>query len=196
MSRDELSELWHSETPSLIEKENEKMLTMVIERTRSFDRLIAGRNMREYMAALIVVPWGAWGAWTAPTLLMRAGYMLAIATVLWFVYYLRRFGGTKRLDPGARLNAYSHLLRANYDRQIRVVRSVKYALLPMYVGILMISVGRLRVHAEGWGLSGVLIYLAIVACFFVLVWILNEVYAVRRLERAKRKLSSIEESES
>jgi hypothetical protein len=196
MSRDELSELWHSEIPSLIEKEDEKMLTMVIEKTRSFDRLIAGRNMREYMAALFVLPWAVWGAWTAPSLLMRAGFVLLILTLLGFVYYLRRFGGTRRLDPGARLNAYSQLLRANYDQQIRVVRSVKYVLLPMYAGILMVNVGRLRVHAEGWGPRGVLIYLAVAACFFVLIWILNEVYAVRRLERAKCKVPSIEGSES
>ncbi len=196
MSRDELSELWHSETPSLIEKEDEKMLTMVIEKTRSFDRLIAARNMREYMATLIGLPWAVWIAWTTPSPLVRAGCVLAILTLVGGVYYLRHFGGTKRLDPGARLNAYSQLLRANYDQQIRVVRSVKYVLLPLYASILMVSVGHLRMHADGMGPRAVLIYLAIVACFFVLVWIVNEVYAVRKLERFKRELPSIEGSES
>ena len=175
------------------------MLTMVIEKTRNFDRRIVARNMREYMAAFIGLPFAIWGAWAAPSPLVRAGFVILTASVLWVVYYIRRFAGPKRLDPGASLNAYSQLLRASYEQQIRLLRTVKYwYLLPLYVGILVISLGRgLQAYAEGkspWGVS--LVYMAIVACLLVVVWILNEVYGVRRLERLKRELSSIEGSES
>ena len=198
MSRDELSELWHSETPSLIEKEDEKMLTMVIEKTRNFDRRIVARNMREYMAAFIGLPFAIWGAWAAPSPLVRAGFVILTASALWVVYYIRRFAGPKRLDPGASLNAYSQLLRASYEQQIRLLRTVKYwYLLPLYVGILVISLGRgLQAHAEGKSPRDAVVYMAAVTCLYVLIWILNEVYGVRRLERLKRELSSIEGSES
>ena len=43
------------------------MLTMVIERTRKFDRQILLRNVREYVGAFIVTGVFAWFAWKAPS---------------------------------------------------------------------------------------------------------------------------------
>ena len=199
MSQDQLCDLWHGGSHSSIEKEGEEMLTMVIERTRSFDRRIAVRNTIECAAAFVVVGIFAWFAWSAPGLLERAGNAMVAASGLWIAYYILRFGsGPRRLDPGVSLNAYNQLLRANYERQIRLLRNVKYwYLLPPYVGILVANLGLgLRLHAEGRNLWGVAAGMAAVTCVFVLVWIANEVYGVRHIERLKRELSLIEGMES
>ena len=76
--------------------------------------------------------------------------------------------------------------------------AVKYwYLLPPYVGILVAHLGLgLRLYAEGRNLWGAVAGIAAVTCIFVLVWIANEVYGVRHIERLKRELSLIEERES
>jgi hypothetical protein len=199
MSRDQLCDLWHGESHSPIEKEGEEMLTMVIERTRSFDRRIAVRNAIECVAAFVVVGIFAWFAWRASGLLERVGNAMVAASGLWIAYYILRFGsGPRRLDPGVSLNAYNQLLSANYEQQIRLLRNVKYwYLLPPYVGILVANLGLgLRLHAEGKNPWGALVSMATVTLVFVLVWIANEVYGVRHLEHLKREWSSIEGSES
>jgi len=198
MSRDQLCDLWHGESPSPIEKEGEEMLNMVIERTHSFDRRIVVRNAIECVAAFVVVGIFAWFAWRAPSLLERVGNAMVAASGLWIAYYILRFGsGPRRLDLGVSLNAYNQLLRANYEQQIRLLRNVKYwYLLPPYVGLLVANLGLwLRLHGDGKGSWAALVSMATVTCIFGLVWIANEVYAVRHLEHLKRELSSIEGSE-
>jgi len=200
MSRDPLCDLWRSESPSasLTEKEGEEMLTMVIERTRSFDRRIAVRNTLECVAAIVVAGVFAWFAWKAPSGLEKIGAAIVAASGLWIAYYILRFGsGTRPFDPGVSLTAYNQLLRASYEQQIRLLRNVKYwYLLPPYVGLVVANLGLwLRVHGEGKGGWGTLANMGVVSFVFGLVWILNEVYGVRYLERLKRELVSLEGSE-
>ncbi len=196
---DKLNEIWHSEAASSStsqkEKEGEEMLTMVIERTRKFDRQILLRNMREVVAAAIVTGIFAWFAWKAPTGLERIGDALVAASGVWITYYVLRFGaGPKALDPGVSLNAYRELLRENYDRQVRLVRSAKYwYLLPMYVGLAVVSLGMwLRLHGAGQSVRPAVMSMVIITVGFGFVWILNEVYAVRCLEKLKRELAGME----
>jgi hypothetical protein len=187
------------DSASLKEKEGEEMLTMVIERTRSFDRRIAVRNAIECAAAILVVGVYGWAAWNAPSALEKAGNAIVAASAIWIAYYILRFGsGPRALDPGVNLNAYNQLLKEGYEQQIRLLRNVKYwYLLPPYVGVLVASVGLwLRLHGQGQSPRGAVVSVAAVTVVFVLVWILNEVYGVRYLERLKRELASIEGCES
>ena len=203
MSRDPLCDLWRSASPSAssssMEKEGEEMLTMVIERTRSFDRRIAVRNAIECVAAFVVAGTFAWFAWKAPSGLEKIGAAMVAASGLWIAFYILRFGsGPKPLDPGVSLNAYNQLLRASYEQQIRLLRNVKYwYLLPPYAGLVVANLGLwLRLHGEGKGAWGTLANMGVVTVVFGLVWILNEGYGVRYLERLKRELSSIEGKDS
>src|ERR1022692_484195 len=108
MNRDQLCDLWHGESPSPIEKEGKEMLTMVIERTRSFDRRIAVRNAVECVADVLVVGIFTWLAWRAPSVLERLGDGMVAASAIWIGYYILRFGsGPRTLDPGVSLNAYN-----------------------------------------------------------------------------------------
>jgi hypothetical protein len=196
---DKLNDLWRSEAPSSSrlqkEKEGEDMLTMVIERTRKFDRRILLRNVREVVAAAIVTGIFAWFAWKAPAGLERIGDVIVAASGVWITFYLLRSGsGPRALDPGMNLNAYGQLLHESYDREVRLARSVKYwYLLPMYVGLAVVSLGMgLRLHGAGQSARPAVVSMVIVTVGFGLVWILNEVYAVRCLEKLKRELAGME----
>jgi uncharacterized membrane protein (DUF485 family) len=198
---DRLHELWRSEASSTStssqqkEKENEEMLTMVIERTRKFDRAILLRNVREVVAAFIVSAVFAWFAWKAPSGLEKIGDAIVATSGVWITYYIVRFGGgPKALDPGLNLNAYGRLLRESYEQQTRLARTVKYwYLLPMYVGLLVTNLGVwLRMHGAGQSARPAWVSMAIVTVGFGFVWILNEVYAVRCLEKLKRELKGME----
>jgi hypothetical protein len=172
---------------------------MVIERTRRFDRRIAARNAIECVAAALVVGMFAWFAWKTPSGLEKVGAATVAASGVWIAYYILRFGsGPKALDPGVSLNAYSQVLRTSYEQQIRLLRNVKYwYLLPPYAGILVGNIGLwLRMHGEGKSPWSAVVNVIIVTGFFGVVWILNEVYAVRRLEKWKRELASLTGKES
>ncbi len=200
---DELRDLWLSKSqresgqcesnPTLIE-EGEKMLTIVIENTRNFDRRIAVRNAIECSSALAVTVLFAWFAWRAPSLLERIGMAMVSVSGVWIGFYLLRFGsGPEALDPGVSLSAYRQLLEQAYERQIRLLRNVKYwYLLPPYLGLIIANLGLwLRLKASG-PISWVAIAdIGIVTAVFALVWIANETFGVRHLESLKRDLLTI-----
>jgi len=199
MSRDQLCDLWQGDSHSIKRTmEDREMLTMVIERTRSFDRRIAARNAMECIAAVIVVGIFSWFAWRAPSTLEQLGFGMVAASAIWIGYYILRFGaGPGPLDPAASLNGYQQVLRANYEQQIRLLRNVKYwYLLPPFVGLLVANLGLCLRLGSVQGLWIALVTMATVTCIFGLVWIANEVYGVRYIERLKRDLSSIEGRES
>ena len=163
------------------------MLTLVIERTRKLDRQIASRNTREVWGAVLVVLIFAVMAWRAPGLIERIGWGITSASGVWIVYYLLRTGaGPGRPERDASVAVYTAVLEAGYDRQIRLLRTVKYwYLLPMWSGIAVAVAGQwLRTDDTGAALRG----MGIVTVGFVGVWILNERYGVRRLERLKAQL--------
>ncbi len=194
---DELRNLWHRGADLRPGKGEQEMLALVIEKTRAFDRRIAVRNAVEVVAAAFVFCLFGFFAWKAPGLVMRVGMAIVALSGVWIAYYIMRFGaGPKRLDPGMELSQYSNLLRENYDQQIRLLRRVKYwYLLPPYIGIVIGNVGVwMQLTAEGQPLAvrwASLVGLPFVTAFFAGVWVLNERYGVRHLERSKRELADI-----
>ena len=164
------------------------MLTLVIERTRKLDRQIASRNTRECLAAAAVTVFFGWLAWRAPGLLERVGWTITAASGIWIVFYILRFGGGPgRPDRSASVAAYAALLAQGYDRQIRLLRNVKYwYLLPIWVGVATGMVGTwLRMHTPGWVLA---VTLGSITATFALIWALNEIWGVRYLKRLKAQL--------
>jgi hypothetical protein len=200
-AQDELRDLWHCGTDIQPGKRGEEMLALVIEKTRSFDRQIAVRNALECIAAAFVVCMFGWFAVTAPNQIVRAGMTIVALSGIWIVYYILRYGGgPKRLDPGMDLSVYNRLLRENYEQQIRVLRRVKYwYLLPPYIGIVIGNIGvwfqqTSEGHNSGARLAN-LLGLVFVTLIFGAIWILNERYGVRHLERLKRELLALDEGQ-
>ena len=167
------------------------MLALVIEKTRSFDRQIAVRNALEYIGAVFVVCMFGWFAVKAPNQIVRAGMTIVALSGIWIIYYIRRYGGgPKRPDAGTDLFVYNRLLHENYEQQIRLLRQVKYwYLLPPYVGIVIASIGAWFQPPAG------LLGLVVVSLIFGVVWVLNERYGVRHLERLKKELLTLDEGE-
>ena len=65
-------------------------------------------------------------------------------------------------------------------------------LLPPYAGVMVANLGMwLRVHGENRNPWGVLVNVIIITGVFGVVWMLNEVYGVRYLQRQKRELEGM-----
>jgi hypothetical protein len=186
-SNDELRDLWQHPAGEPA-RTGEDMLTLVIEKTRKMDRQIASRNTRECLAAAAVTIFFGWFAWRAPGFIERIGWAITALSGIWIAFYILRFGkGPGQPDRTASVMAYSSLLAENYDRQIRLLRNVKYwYLLPIWVGLAIGMVGAsLRTHEQAWVLA---VKLSSVTATFAFIWALNEWWGVRYLRRLKEQL--------
>lgn len=187
--QDELRELW-SATPVPPVKSTE-VLAMVEKRMKRFDRMVFMRNLRECAASLVVS-----GVFLAMALKshepwQRAGEWIIVISGLVTAFTLVRYGRSgKPLDAGRSLTEYVGELMKRYDQQIWLLRNVKYwYLLPMYVGLLMLTGGMLlqqsRAGAMKWPtLAMPVVYTAV----FGWIWWLNEVSAAGKLRNCKEKL--------
>lgn len=167
------------------------MLAMVMNKAARFDRTIRARNWRECGAAALVAVFFAVGALHAPNALMRAGNLVVAGSGLWIIFYILRYGReAPEPAPDQSLVGFQQALLRKYEHQIRLLRNVKYwYLLPPYAGLLLLSAGIGSAGAAdgraGWiGWLGVAIYTAV----FAVIWWLNEVRAVGRLQRERARL--------
>jgi len=192
-AKDELRELWCSQPYERATKW-EDLVKLVEKKTKQFDRAILVRNLLECAAALVVFVLFTSYAVRTSDALQRLGLIVVAASAVWIIYFLLRYGrGSANADPSQDLSAYRRALLERYDRQIRLLKSVKYwYLLPPYVGLLIGSAGVLLNHRRlgliGWGdFLGPALYTA----FFAFVWWLNEVGGVARLRSERARLLSI-----
>jgi hypothetical protein len=196
---DELEQLWKTQ-PADAAMKGEEMRSIILKRTETFDRKIRWRNLRETIAAVAIAVFFTYIAWGQRNGLQRAGSFILVASALWIIYYIWRHGSDPAdPNPDQTLAGYQRALVRRCEHQIRLLRNVKFwYLLPFYVGLLTGSVGMLKERAA----SGPLTWLdAIGPIFYTLVfagvWWLNEVYAVRKLQRMRTKLmSNMEEAET
>ena len=70
--RDELDQLWRGQ-PSGLREKGEDMLTIVMQKTKQFDRRVLVRNVMECIAAAMVASAFTIAALHAPNALMRGG---------------------------------------------------------------------------------------------------------------------------
>jgi hypothetical protein len=190
---DELQKLWKSQSPCGSVKGNE-MLEIVQKKMQKFDRMIAWRNRVECIAAAAVVIFFTWTAVYAPNIVMKAGSLVVAGGAAWIIYYMIRYGNAKvTVDASENLANYTQALVGRYDHQIRLLKSVKYwYLLPMYIGLLILSVGISMQRAQQGAPAWVdVIGPAICTAVFGVIWWLNEGPVVRRLQSQRAQLLSI-----
>jgi predicted nucleic acid-binding protein len=192
--KDELSELWCSQIcASATTKEEIAML--VEKKTRQFDRLILVRNALESVSALAVTVIFAAMAAQARDALQRTGLLIVAASGLWIIAFLLRYGrASLAADPAQELSRYRRALVERYDREIRLLKSVKYwYLLPPWIGLLIGSAG-VMLHEYRNGRLGWYDFIApaIYTAFFTFVWWLNEVYGVAHLRAERARVLAIE----
>jgi len=189
-SNDELRDLWQQQPAAPVRK-GEDMLTLVIERTRKLDRQIAGRNTREVCGALFVAIVFAVMAWNAQGEIERLGWAITAASGIWIAYYILRFGaGPGRVDREASVASYTAVLAEGYERQIRLLKTVKYwYILPQWIGVTVAMLGSwVRLGGSAMAAIGPALGWAFASAVCVAVWMLNERYGVRCLVRLKAEL--------
>jgi hypothetical protein len=169
-----------------------EMREIVLKKITDFDRMIRVRNMMESVAALVVAAFFAYAAWRQSNWIEQLGSVIIAGGALWIIYYLRRHGTSIEPPPDQTLASYRRGLVLKYEHQIRLLRNVKFwYLLPLYVGLLIATLGKLREQAANRDLIWAdavppLVY----TVFFVMVWWLNEGLAVGKLRRLRAKLIS------
>lgn len=194
---DELRDLWCSQ-PSTAPTSKEELVELVAKKTRQLERMIQVRNISECASAFVVAALYAVMALHSSEPIERAGNFLVAVSGLWIIYFLLRFGHSRApADPGQPLSAYRSAVVDRYDRQISLLKSVKYwYLLPPWTGLMIGTIGFVLNEARR-GRLGWYDFLAPASytAVFALIWWLNEALAVPRLRADRdRVLAHLTES--
>lgn len=131
MQNDDLCNVWQSQSfgpgPGL---------EGIRRRAGQFRSRIWRRNLREYLAMAVVIPWFGYGAWRAPSALMRLGDGLMVAGVVWILLQLHRRAGTGTSPEALGQKDCAVFHRTELVRQRDALRSVwQWYLGPLLPGL-------------------------------------------------------------
>jgi hypothetical protein len=156
-------------------------LEEVRRRALAFERTIHRRNLREYVAAVLVVLFFGWHAATGDEVSLRLGSTLVVAGTLFVVAHLWRKGSPAAPPAAAALTPCLDFRRAELERQRDLLRSVWWwYLLPLVPGLVVLLGGHVLEHPESGRVVG--LFAAFCALLFLAVGWLNH-YAARDLDR-------------
>jgi hypothetical protein len=117
-------------------------LDEVREHAHRLERRVARRNLREYVAAVIVVIGYGWGMWVMPSALIRGGALLIIAATVLVVWRLHRWGRAQPLPSDLALKPALAFHRSQLERQRDGLKGVwRWYLLPFVPGLLVLVIG-------------------------------------------------------
>lgn len=162
-------------------------------RASRFERTVWRRNLREYIAAAVVVGVFAYYVWMFPTVLLRAGCGLIIAGCVYVAYQLHRRASARPAPAEMGFQSCLEFQRSELERQRDALKAVwSWYLLPFIPGMIIFLIGLLqftirvteaagrhfpvRAAAAGYGLVA-----ACVAVVFVVIWLINQ-KAARKLQ--------------
>ncbi len=122
-------------------KPMELAVDQIARQAASFRRTIRRRNVREYVAAAIVVAvFGAYAA-MADTVLVRVACAATIAGALYVAYYLRRHGASEPAELAASTTDHLESHRRQLERQRDLLASVwRWCLGPLVPGLVLFAV--------------------------------------------------------
>ncbi len=101
-----------------------------------FQRRIRSRNAREYVAAAVVVAFFGFEFWRAGDVLVRTGFALLIAGLVYVVGQLHAKGSSKTIPKDAGLSSYVEFQRRELGRQRDALSSVwSWYLAPLVPGM-------------------------------------------------------------
>jgi hypothetical protein len=124
-------------------------LEEIRERARRMERRVARRNLREYVAAVVVVPTFGYALWVVPSGIARIGAALIIAATLFVVRELHVRGAAAALPAGLALQGALDFHRTQLTRQRDLLREVwSWYILPFVPGMLLMLIGFGVAHPE------------------------------------------------
>ncbi|MGO9094561.1 MAG: hypothetical protein ACLQGV_05005 [Bryobacteraceae bacterium] len=161
----------------------------------SFQSKIFWRNAREYVTALAVVIFFGFQLFLTRDALMRAGYGVMIAGMMYLAWQLHRKGSSRSLPEEMGLASGLEFFRRELERQRDLVQSVwSWYLGPLIPGWVLLTAAMARAnpgHLRQVGLAlGILNLVAALA--FVFVWKLNQ-RAAGSLQRLIDELDTLRE---
>ena len=134
----ELQALWQSQ-PSTASPISVEQLR---ERAQRHERIIGRRNLREYVAAALVVAWFSVVIWVWPSTMIRIGSGLSITAALLVAGLLHRWGSVTPLPADLGLRSALEFHRLQLERQRDLLRAVWWwYVLPFVPGFLVLEVG-------------------------------------------------------
>jgi len=177
----DLQALWQSQTLDT----RAISLEEVRAKARRFERTVVRRNLREYVAAAIVVAGYGWIMWLGPSSTIRAGAGMVIVGTIFIVYRLRTRGAALSLPADLGLKSALDFHCVELVRQRDLLRSVwLWYLLPIVPGMLVAQIGRVLEHPER--LQQVIVIGVVIVAGAAGVQELNRRAAVRIQERIDR----------
>ncbi len=155
-------------------------------RVEKFDRTIWWRNLREYAAGAILIVYFSWLSLNPASRLVALAGIVAVGFVMIYLRWSHR--QTPPLDPSADGKSYQAALLDRYDRQIRLLRRVKYwYVLPIYLWMLLSIMTSVPSGQTGRRIKSLLF----VTAFSIFVVWLNEGYAVSKLRDNRKKAETL-----
>ena len=137
-----------------------------------FQRRISWRNLREYLAALIVIALFGWNCWKETLLLPRIAFLMLIAASIYYMWHLHRWGSARPLPADAGSTSCVSFYRHELERQRDLVRNVwRWALLPLVPGLVLLDayfIANTQPSAR-WHLVGAILFEA--AAFIGVLWL-------------------------
>ena len=163
-------------------------------KARKFQKKIGRRNLREYIAALVVVVFFGYRIWYTPDTITRVGFATIIAGLMYIVYQLHHRGSAKSLPAEMGSESWLEFHRRELERQRDLVGSVwSWYLGPIIPGWVVLMVGLARTnpgHLHRFGLF-LVVWNLVTALVFVGIWKLNQ-HGARRLQRRIDELDALQ----
>jgi hypothetical protein len=188
-SEGDIKKLWQNQVTESLPMPLEELQR----KAKMFRSRIRRRNIREYVAAAILIVWVGSGLLRFSTPLNRAGQITIIAGVVYVVWQLRRRASTAILPVEASASNWLDFHRRQLERQRDALRSVwKWYLAPLIPGIALLLAGLSRTIEQRTG--SIALIPAVAAANIVVfgaVWCLN-VRAARRLQRRIDELDALQ----
>ena len=132
--------------------------------------IVARRNLREYMAAAIVIAGFAVYAVVLPGLLFKLGSLLVIAGTLFVSWQLTR--RTSRPDPAAEATDIRSYYRARLVREEHMLSRVgRWYLAPLLPGLLLFMTA--QALDDRYGMVGSTVLIGGPLLLFGAIWLLN-----------------------
>ena len=171
-----------NDAPGLWQNQPSEPLQMTVEEIRmkaaQFQKKIARRNLREYVAVAIVVVVFTGYAIFLPGALIKAGSILTVVAALFVAYRLHHKGSSRPVPAAIALSSSVEFHRKELERQRDLLRGVwLWYLGPFVPGMVLFGLG-----------AGSVIWASGLAAIFGGVWWLNA-RAARKLQREIDALS-------
>ena len=166
------------------------LLERLEKKTRAFDRRISLRDLRESIAGVLVTVVFLFFAVRTANPVSRVAFLWLAACGVWIIGFLRRYARAARKPaPEQALTAYREALVEKIDRQIWLLKNVKYwYILPLWLGEMLVAVALLG-QPGGW--IGFLCLAAFFTAVNAFVWWLNESQGVGSLRRQREGLLAL-----